>query len=123
MRSESETQLTFAAPLPVKLPPPYNNSPETGMCLSNADLRPQCFPSAGRDTTHRALPAYFNCSALDNRALAQIIYFCPHAVEPAVAINDQDPLRGQEAKDWIAEAIIIGSGLVRIEAKLRSERS
>jgi hypothetical protein len=34
------------------------------------------------------LQAYINYATLDNPALAQIIYFCPHAVEPAVAIDD-----------------------------------
>ncbi len=73
----------------------------------------------------RAVPlrAYFNYAILDNPALAQVFYFCSHAVEPAVAIDDQDPLRGQETENGIAEAIIVGSGLVRIETKLRSERS
>src|SRR5260370_28388455 len=69
------------------------------------------------------LPVYFNYSMLDNPALAQIVYFCSHAVEPAVAIDDQEPFRCQKAEDWIAEAIIVGGDLVRIEAKLRSERS
>ncbi len=45
---------------------------------------------------------------LDNPALAQIVYFCSHALEPAVAIDDQEPFRRQEAEDWIAEAIIVG---------------
>src|SRR5260370_6660349 len=69
------------------------------------------------------LPAYFNYAMLDNPALAQSVYFCSHAVEPAVAIDDQEPFRRQEAEDWIAEAIIVGRGLVGIETKLRSQRS
>src|SRR5216684_7606310 len=68
------------------------------------------------------LPAHFNYASLDNPALAQIVYFYSHAVEPTVAVDDQKPLCRQEAVDRIAEAVIVGGGLVRIESKLRSER-
>jgi hypothetical protein len=73
----------------------------------------------------RAVPlsVYFKYATLDNPALAQIVYFCSHAVEPTVAIDDQEPFRRQETEDWIAEAIIVGGDLVRVETKLRSERS
>src|SRR6266571_8217097 len=68
-------------------------------------------------------PAYFHCSALDNPAPAQLVYFHSDAVGPTVAIDDQQPLCRQEAEDRIAEAVVVGGDLVRIETKLRRQRS
>jgi hypothetical protein len=85
------------------------------------ESRPSC--ASHRGATRRTPTGLLQVATLDNPALAQIIYFCPHAVEPAVAIDDQDPLPSQEAENRIAEAIVVGSGLVHIETKLRSERS
>src|SRR6266566_3292742 len=58
---------------------------------------------------------------LDQSTPTQIANFRSHSVQATVAIDDEKPLSGQEAEDRVAEAIVVGGGLVRVEAKFWSK--